>query len=76
MIVKRIYESDKTTQWYQCDTIIRIPKTGTVEEHFLLYLDKNGIVKLELKENTTEGFTIYIMEEGKTVDTFYWKLNN
>lgn len=75
MVVKRIYSSDKTIQWYHCDTIIKTAANEVDPEKFLLYLDKKLISTIELVKKNKNGFTVYILEDGKTIDTLYWNVN-
>ncbi|GAJ06030.1 unnamed protein product [marine sediment metagenome] len=75
MIVKRIYQKDNTIQWYECDFVIRVPKNEKDLEKFIMYKDKKLIGEIECDPGNGNGFTIFFLENGKTVDTFYWKVN-
>lgn len=77
MIVKRIWDKDQTIQWWECDFVVRFPKNDQDSEKFILYKDdhKKGEILCSEKTDSDYGFTIYFLENGKTVDTYYYKPN-
>ena len=75
MIVKTVKDKNRNAKWYECDKIEWFPKTNDSEQQFVLYVKKVEVAVIILKDDIQEddGITIYIMENGKTVDTLYWK---
>jgi len=58
MIVKRIYNTDQTIQWFECDFVIRFPKNEKDCEKFIMYKDKEKIGEIECDPSNKNGFTI------------------
>lgn len=73
MIVKRIWDGNQSIQWFECDFVVRFPKNKEDSEKFIMYKDDHKKGEIVCNEENTTGFKLYFLENGKTVDTFYFK---
>lgn len=78
MIVKRIYEAEKpedhSCQWFNCDFAVEMYDKGKGFNELLMYKDHKLIGTVDYDPKNKNGFTLYFLEEGKTVDTRHWNL--
>ena len=82
MIVKRIYEveeaEDHSCQWFDCDKAIEWYNPELKYNELLMYEVKNEndvlIGKIGYDPKNKNGFNVYFLEDGKTVDTRHWNI--
>ena len=78
MIVKRMYQfedpEDYSSQWFDCDKAIECFDKGKGHNMLMLYKDTKLVTEICYDPKNKNGFTVYFLEAGKTVDTRYWNL--
>lgn len=78
MIIKRQYqfedEKDFSCQWFDCDKAIECYDQGKGYNVLLIYKDSKLISEIGYDPENKNGFSVFFLENGKTVDTRYWNL--
>lgn len=82
MLVKRIYqaeeEEDHSCQWFDCDKAIECYNKEKGFNELLMYEVKKEkdvlIGSIDYDPKNENGFNVYFLEDGKTVDTRHWNL--
>ena len=78
MIIKRMYqaeeEQDHSCQWFDCDFAVEMFNSVKGFNELLMYKNSNLVGSIGYDPKNKNGFNVYFLEDGKTVDTRHWNL--
>lgn len=77
MIIKRVYDwkekKNFSIQWFDCNFIVEYYDIKKEFNVMIMYKDSKKIGKIEFDPENKNGFNVYFLDNGKTVDTRNWK---